>query len=161
MGRKCREGIYIDNWLISLYSRNLHNIVRQLYSNKKETACYTTKSLIKSHTYKILGRKWRSVQTWSGGYSSLAQDKRSLIFQDLSIDLIAKNLEGNIVVLFKKFTFSPFYQVQVQGMTGNIQFDTYGRRTNYTIDVYEMKVTGSRKVSNPNRYPSEKSLRKW
>ncbi|XP_030875480.1 glutamate receptor 3 [Leptonychotes weddellii] len=35
--------------------------------------------------------------------------------------------------------------VQVQGMTGNIQFDTYGRRTNYTIDVYEMKVTGSRK----------------
>uniref|UniRef100_A0A4W2I0V2 Glutamate ionotropic receptor AMPA type subunit 3 n=1 Tax=Bos indicus x Bos taurus TaxID=30522 RepID=A0A4W2I0V2_BOBOX len=37
--------------------------------------------------------------------------------------------------------------VQVQGMTGNIQFDTYGRRTNYTIDVYEMKVTGSRKES--------------
>lgn len=32
-------------------------------------------------------------------------------------------------------------------MTGNIQFDTYGRRTNYTIDVYEMKAAGSRKVS--------------
>lgn len=32
-------------------------------------------------------------------------------------------------------------------MTGNIQFDTYGRRTNYTIDVYEMKASGSRKVS--------------
>ena len=90
----------------------------------------------------------------------MAQDKPSLIFQVLSIDLTAKNLEGNIVVLFKNFTFSPFYKVQVQGMTGNIQFDTYGRRTNYTIDVYEMKVTGSRKVSNPNRYPSEKSLRK-
>lgn len=44
--------------------------------------------------------------------------------------------------------FSTFcLQVQVQGMTGNIQFDTYGRRTNYTIDVYEMKASGSRKVS--------------
>uniref|UniRef100_A0A8D3D3U3 Glutamate receptor n=1 Tax=Scophthalmus maximus TaxID=52904 RepID=A0A8D3D3U3_SCOMX len=36
--------------------------------------------------------------------------------------------------------------VQVQGMTGNIQFDNYGRRTNYTIDVYEMKTGGPRKV---------------
>lgn len=37
--------------------------------------------------------------------------------------------------------------VQVQGMTGNIQFDTFGRRSNYTIDVYEMKPSGPRKVS--------------
>lgn len=37
-------------------------------------------------------------------------------------------------------------QVQVQGMTGNIQFDNYGRRTNYTIDIYEMKTGGPRKV---------------
>ncbi|MEQ2162814.1 Glutamate receptor 3, partial [Goodea atripinnis] len=36
--------------------------------------------------------------------------------------------------------------VQVQGMTGNIQFDNYGRRTNYTIDIYEMKTGGPRKV---------------
>ncbi|XP_065545244.1 glutamate receptor 3 isoform X2 [Lathamus discolor] len=42
--------------------------------------------------------------------------------------------------------------VQVQGMTGNIQFDTYGRRTNYTIDVYEMKASGSRKVGYWNEY---------
>ncbi|XP_011856885.1 PREDICTED: glutamate receptor 3 isoform X1 [Mandrillus leucophaeus] len=42
--------------------------------------------------------------------------------------------------------------VQVQGMTGNIQFDTYGRRTNYTIDVYEMKVSGSRKAGYWNEY---------
>lgn len=53
-----------------------------------------------------------------------------------------------IVSLFASFLS---YQVQVQGMTGNIQFDTYGRRTNYTIDVYEMKVSGSRKVSNQKR----------
>uniref|UniRef100_A0A8C0IIF1 Glutamate receptor n=1 Tax=Bubo bubo TaxID=30461 RepID=A0A8C0IIF1_BUBBB len=43
--------------------------------------------------------------------------------------------------------------VQVQGMTGNIQFDTYGRRTNYTIDVYEMKAAGSRKVSYKDMHP--------
>lgn len=40
----------------------------------------------------------------------------------------------------------PSWQVQVQGMTGNIQFDNYGRRTNYTIDVYEMKTGGPKKV---------------
>ncbi|KAM8800072.1 glutamate receptor 3 isoform 2-T3 [Eudromia elegans] len=42
--------------------------------------------------------------------------------------------------------------VQVQGMTGNIQFDTYGRRTNYTIDVYEVKASGSRKTGYWNEY---------
>ncbi|XP_072285892.1 glutamate receptor 3 isoform X5 [Pyxicephalus adspersus] len=42
--------------------------------------------------------------------------------------------------------------VQVQGMTGNIQFDTYGRRTNYTIDVYEMTATKPRKVGHWNEY---------
>ncbi|XP_074864180.1 glutamate receptor 3 isoform X3 [Carettochelys insculpta] len=42
--------------------------------------------------------------------------------------------------------------VQVQGMTGNIQFDTYGRRTNYTIDVYEAKATGARKAGYWNEY---------
>uniref|UniRef100_A0A4W5JZC7 Receptor ligand binding region domain-containing protein n=1 Tax=Hucho hucho TaxID=62062 RepID=A0A4W5JZC7_9TELE len=35
--------------------------------------------------------------------------------------------------------------VQVQGMTGNIQFDSYGRRSNYTIDVYEMRTGGPKK----------------
>ncbi|XP_069841609.1 glutamate receptor 3 [Dendropsophus ebraccatus] len=42
--------------------------------------------------------------------------------------------------------------VQVQGMTGNIQFDTYGRRTNYTIDVYEMTANKPRKVGHWNEY---------
>ncbi|XP_053330211.1 glutamate receptor 3 isoform X2 [Spea bombifrons] len=42
--------------------------------------------------------------------------------------------------------------VQVQGMTGNIQFDTYGRRTNYTIDIYEMTATKPRKVGHWNEY---------
>ncbi|TWW55095.1 Glutamate receptor 3 [Takifugu flavidus] len=42
--------------------------------------------------------------------------------------------------------------VQVQGMTGNIQFDNYGRRTNYTIDIYEMKIGGPRKIGHWNEY---------
>lgn len=45
-------------------------------------------------------------------------------------------------------------QVQVQGMTGNIQFDSFGRRLNYTIDVYETKPGGARKVCGSWRTPS-------
>uniref|UniRef100_A0A3B3WNJ6 Ionotropic glutamate receptor C-terminal domain-containing protein n=1 Tax=Poecilia mexicana TaxID=48701 RepID=A0A3B3WNJ6_9TELE len=37
--------------------------------------------------------------------------------------------------------------VQLQGMTGNIQFDNYGRRTNYTIEIHEMKKDGPKKRS--------------
>ncbi|XP_078401656.1 glutamate receptor 4 isoform X10 [Cetorhinus maximus] len=36
-------------------------------------------------------------------------------------------------------------QVRIQGLTGNVQFDNYGRRTNFTIDVFELKNTGHRK----------------
>uniref|UniRef100_A0A8C9WRB3 Glutamate ionotropic receptor AMPA type subunit 3 n=1 Tax=Scleropages formosus TaxID=113540 RepID=A0A8C9WRB3_SCLFO len=42
--------------------------------------------------------------------------------------------------------------VQVQGMTGNVQFDTFGRRSNYTIDVYEMKTSGPRKIGYWNEF---------
>ncbi|KAI3373564.1 hypothetical protein L3Q82_022152 [Scortum barcoo] len=42
--------------------------------------------------------------------------------------------------------------VQVQGMTGNIQFDTFGRRSNYTIDVYEMKTGGPRRIGYWNEF---------
>ncbi|XP_043547753.1 glutamate receptor 4 isoform X6 [Chiloscyllium plagiosum] len=37
-------------------------------------------------------------------------------------------------------------QVRIQGLTGNVQFDNYGRRTNFTIDVFELKSTGHRKI---------------
>ncbi|ELK16531.1 Glutamate receptor 4 [Pteropus alecto] len=37
-------------------------------------------------------------------------------------------------------------QVRIQGLTGNVQFDHYGRRVNYTMDVFELKSTGPRKV---------------
>lgn len=40
-------------------------------------------------------------------------------------------------------------QVHIQGLTGNIQFDHYGRRVNYTMDVFELKSNGPRKV-DPN-----------
>ncbi|NP_001427328.1 glutamate receptor 4 isoform 12 [Homo sapiens] len=36
-------------------------------------------------------------------------------------------------------------QVRIQGLTGNVQFDHYGRRVNYTMDVFELKSTGPRK----------------
>uniref|UniRef100_A0A671QP51 Glutamate receptor n=1 Tax=Sinocyclocheilus anshuiensis TaxID=1608454 RepID=A0A671QP51_9TELE len=42
--------------------------------------------------------------------------------------------------------------VQVQGMTGNIQFDSFGRRSNYTIDVYEMKTGGPRRIGYWNEF---------
>ncbi|KAK1804180.1 hypothetical protein P4O66_020222 [Electrophorus voltai] len=42
--------------------------------------------------------------------------------------------------------------VQLHGMTGNIQFDSFGRRSNYTIDVYEMKAGGPRKIGYWNEF---------
>ncbi|XP_035383553.1 glutamate receptor 3a isoform X2 [Electrophorus electricus] len=42
--------------------------------------------------------------------------------------------------------------VQVQGMTGNIQFDSYGRRSNYTVDIYEMRSAGARKIGYWNEF---------
>ncbi|KAG7226017.1 hypothetical protein INR49_018627, partial [Caranx melampygus] len=37
-------------------------------------------------------------------------------------------------------------KVRIQGLTGNIQFDHYGRRVNYTMDVFELKSNGPRKI---------------
>lgn len=37
-------------------------------------------------------------------------------------------------------------QVRLQGLTGNVQFDHYGRRVNYTMDVFELKNNGPRRV---------------
>ncbi|KAJ6654770.1 hypothetical protein lerEdw1_006556 [Lerista edwardsae] len=37
-------------------------------------------------------------------------------------------------------------QVRIQGLTGNVQFDHYGRRVNYSMDVFELKTTGPRKI---------------
>ncbi|KAL7979486.1 hypothetical protein Chor_004644 [Crotalus horridus] len=57
-----------------------------------------------------------------------------------------------ILVIAEAFRYLRRQRVQVQGMTGNIQFDTYGRRTNYTIDVYEMRPGGPRKAGYWNEY---------
>ncbi|KPP66998.1 Glutamate receptor 4-like, partial [Scleropages formosus] len=37
-------------------------------------------------------------------------------------------------------------QVRIQGLTGNVQFDHYGRRVNYTMDVFELKSNGPRRI---------------
>lgn len=39
-------------------------------------------------------------------------------------------------------------QVRVDGLTGNIQFDQYGRRVNYTVNVMELKHSGPVKVTH-------------
>ncbi|KAK7926045.1 hypothetical protein WMY93_008355 [Mugilogobius chulae] len=37
-------------------------------------------------------------------------------------------------------------KVRLQGLTGNVQFDHYGRRVNYTMDVFELKSNGPRRI---------------
>ncbi|KAG7493981.1 glutamate receptor 4 isoform X3 [Solea senegalensis] len=37
-------------------------------------------------------------------------------------------------------------QVRLQGLTGNVQFDHYGRRVNYNMDVFELKSNGPRRI---------------
>ncbi|CDQ97690.1 unnamed protein product [Oncorhynchus mykiss] len=37
-------------------------------------------------------------------------------------------------------------QVRIQGLTGNIQFDHYGRRVNYTMDMFELKSNGPQRI---------------
>lgn len=37
-------------------------------------------------------------------------------------------------------------QVRLQGLTGNVQFDHYGRRVNYTMDMFELRNNGPRRV---------------
>lgn len=37
-------------------------------------------------------------------------------------------------------------QVRLEGLTGRVQFDERGHRTNYTLTVMELSHTGPRKV---------------
>ena len=39
------------------------------------------------------------------------------------------------------------FQVRVEGLTGNIQFDQHGKRVNYTVNVMELKNSGPVKVT--------------
>lgn len=45
-------------------------------------------------------------------------------------------------------------QVRVDGLTGNIQFDQYGKRVNYTVNVMELKSNGPVKVRLGSRKES-------
>lgn len=44
-------------------------------------------------------------------------------------------------------------QVRIDGLTGHIQFNEKGRRTNYTVSIMELAPSGPKKVS-----PAEKDL---
>ena len=73
--------------------------------------------------------------------------------------LIAKvNVRGYLGVEVIRVVCVDAWQVQVQGMTGNIQFDPFGRRSNYTIDVYEMKLGGAKKVSEQTARRSSRKM---
>ncbi|XP_008401897.1 glutamate receptor 4-like, partial [Poecilia reticulata] len=37
-------------------------------------------------------------------------------------------------------------QVQLQGLTGNVEFNEFGQRINYSMDVFELKNNGPRRV---------------
>ena len=39
------------------------------------------------------------------------------------------------------------FKVRFEGLSGNVQFNEKGRRTNYTLHVIEMKHDGIRKVT--------------
>ena len=43
-------------------------------------------------------------------------------------------------------------QVRIDGLTGHIQFNEKGRRTNYTVSVMELALSGPKKVSTPPEY---------
>lgn len=57
------------------------------------------------------------------------------------------------------FLLLQFIQVRIQGLTGNIQFDHYGRRVNYTMDVFELKSNGPRKVKVPHALKKDKDYK--
>lgn len=55
------------------------------------------------------------------------------------------------VRITSSLSFTPF-QVRIDGLTGHIQFNEKGRRTNYTVSVMELAPSGPKKVSLYLRY---------
>lgn len=45
-------------------------------------------------------------------------------------------------------------QVRLEGLSGRVQFDERGHRTNYTLNVMELSHTGARKVPPPSFSPT-------
>ena len=50
-------------------------------------------------------------------------------------------------MLFNKYTF----QVEMEGLTGQISFDSLGFRSNFNLDIVELKKEGLTKVGSWNR----------
>jgi len=42
--------------------------------------------------------------------------------------------------IYYSYMCNVYFQVEIEGLTGNIQFTETGRRTNYSIHVMEMSV---------------------
>lgn len=72
----------------------------------------------------------------------------ALFFQQFCV-LKQYLLMWNYIMSWCVHVFVPLcVQVRLQGLTGNVQFDHYGRRVNYTMDVFELKNNGPRRVKH-------------
>lgn len=94
------------------------------------------------HLYKIwfITNLWRKL-TW--------MDLQMLMFvlqQFCGVNEYCLLLLYHIIFIFSVFLLC--VQVRLQGLTGNVQFDHYGRRVNYTMDVFELKNNGPRRVKH-------------
>lgn len=97
------------------------------------------------------------------GMTALGNNVESLVFTPFQ-DLIPCNIlrcwiitsvgkenkqttmKYNVWVHYSTLGFA--FQVRFEGLTGNVQFNEKGRRTNYTLHVIEMKHDGIRKVTD-------------
>ena len=53
------------------------------------------------------------------------------------------------------FFYLCFYlQVEMDGLTGKIKFDQRGQRTDFELDIIELKRDGLTRVKNMNMFPS-------
>lgn len=88
-----------------------------------------------------------------GCTGNYARGQSSIGVVNIIWQIFASLLTGCVWMPYKRIWvfFLLWMQVRIQGLTGNIQFDHYGRRINYTMDVFELKSNGPRKVGCPHR----------
>lgn len=103
--------------------------------------------------------KWKWYKTWKrclkciACYSSvickcllLAQKKKRLLeYHATWQPLFIQQATGSIWIAYSISLTA--LQVRIDGLTGHIQFNEKGRRTNYTVSVMELAPSGPKKVS--------------
>nr|XP_034347435.1 glutamate receptor 4 [Arvicanthis niloticus] len=139
-------------FVIDCEIERLQNILEQVSSGLhliiKLAVCFALHPTVRHH-FLFLQEKYTSALTYDG-VLVMAETFRSLRRQ--KIDISRRGNAGDCLAnpaapwgqgIDMERTLK---QVRIQGLTGNVQFDHYGRRVNYTMDVFELKSTGPRKV---------------